>query len=130
MNPYPLAAELARPVARGHLTRTEADAALLAATLKAKRDGMTYDVRDVYRGLRHILSLHLEAEQRRRDLAAHRIRRRLKPLIAQRNPPNVLLAEAHDVNGAAGFPLAEDDVTQLTYTEMYWAMPEGRRHVR
>lgn len=131
-NLYPLAAELARPVARGYLTRTQADATLLASTLQAKREGrLPYDVKDVFGGLRHILTLNLEREERRRDMAAYRIRRRLRPLIAVRKPSNVLLAEAHDVNGADGFPFTEADVDDMATTEMYFAMPAGRQsHVR
>jgi len=132
MNPYRLAAELARPVARGYLTRTEADAALLAGTLRAKREGrLPYDVRDVFGGLRHILTLNLENEERRRAMTEHRIQRRIYSVIEKRKPSNVVLAEAHDVNGVDGFPFDETDVTTMAVVAMRRAVRwEGRRNDR
>jgi hypothetical protein len=130
---YALAAELARPVARGHLTLTDADAELLLTAFGLHRNGSPYDPLDVFSGLQHILRLHLERLEVARDLAAMRIRSRLRPLLALRKPSNVLLAEAHDVNGAAGFPFDEETVTAMATTEMYWAMPArqgGGRHAR
>lgn len=130
---YPLAESLVRPVTRGYLTLTDAHASLLAGTLRAKRCGMPYDVRAVYRGLQHILGLRLAAEDRRRALCEMYIKRRLKPLILRHTPSNVLYAEAHDVNGAEGFPLAEHEVADIAATEMYWALPADqgrRRHAR
>ena len=129
-NPYPLAAELARPVARGWLTLTDAHIALLLAACQAVRNGyQDQDAAGIWRLQRHVLGLHLEAEERRRDLAEARVKRRLRPLIALRKPSNVLLAEAHDVNGAAGFPLEEREVNSIAATEMYWAMPRhGGQH--
>jgi hypothetical protein len=119
-------------VARGYITRTEADAALLASTLAAKRQGrLPHEVRDVFGGLRHILDLHLEKERVRRMMTAHRITRRISPLVTLRKPSNAVLAEAHDVNGADGFPLAEPEVSDMADLEMYWAMPAARpRHAR
>jgi hypothetical protein len=132
-NPYPLAKELARPVARGYLTLTEAHAELLLAACKAVRDGyQDQDAAGIWRLQRHVLGLYLEAEERRRDLAEARVKRRLRPLIALRKPPNVLLAEAHGVNGAEGFPLEEPEVNSIAVAEMHWARPrlEGPRHAR
>ena len=132
MNPYRLAAELARPVARGHLTRTQADATLLASTLQAKREGrLPYDVKDVFGGLRHILTLNLENEERRRAMTEHRIQRRIYSVIEKRKPSRVVLAEAHDVNGADGFPFDETDVTTMAVVAMRRAVRwEGRRNDR
>ena len=120
-NPYDLAASLAKPVARGWLPLAHAHATLLATALQRHRLGSPYDPFHVFKGLRHILDLHLEAEERRRSIAEMRMRRRLRPLIALRKPRNVLLAEAHDVNGAEGFPFDEPDVTTITAREMYFA---------
>ena len=126
---YQMAASLARPVARGYITRTEADAALLASTLAAKRRGMTYEVRDVFGGLRHILDLHLEKERVRRMLTEQRIQRRIRPLITLRKPSNAVLAQAHSVNGEDGFPFDEADVTEMAVDAIYWALPPApRRH--
>lgn len=130
---YPLAESMARPVACGYLSLTDAHGALLAGVLRAKRRGMAYDVRAVYRGLQHILDLRLAAEDRRRALCELYIKRRLRPLILRHMPSNVLYAEAHDINGAEGFPLAEHEVADLAAGEMYWALPAdrgGRRYAR
>jgi hypothetical protein len=130
----PLAASLARPVARGWMSLGDAHASLIAEAVKAERTGDLGGLTapNMVKGLQHILSLHLEALERRRDLAAYRIRQRLRPLIASRRPSNVLFAEAHDVNGADDFPLAEEEVTDMVRREMYFALPVapsgGRRH--
>jgi len=67
-----------------------------------------------------------------REQAEFRIKRRVKPLIGLRKPSNVLLAEAHGENGAAGFPLAEREVNAIVAAELSWAMPYrgGRRYAR
>jgi hypothetical protein len=120
-------------VARGYLTLTEAHAELLLAACQAVGRGYPdRDVAGIWKLQRHVLGLHLEAEQWRRDLAEARVRRRLRPLIALRKPPNVLLAEAHGENGASGFPLEEPEVNSIAVAEMYRARPHlgGPRHVR
>ena len=124
-----LAASLARPVARGYLTLTDAHGTLLGGVLRAKREGMPYGERDAYRGLQHILQLRLDAERRRREMCEYRIARRIKPLIERNKPSNAIYAEAHDVNGAEGFPLSEPEVNELAASEMFWALePRRRRH--
>jgi hypothetical protein len=67
----------------------------------------------------------------RREEAEARIKRRMKPLIDLRQRSNVLLAEAHGENGAAGFPLSEHEVKVIVVAEMQWAKLRlrGRRHV-
>jgi hypothetical protein len=123
---YALAAELAQPVARGYLTLTEAHSSLLATLLRADRDCALdgYDVRDVYRGLQHILGLHLDRALTRRAIAEMHVKQRVRPLLALRKPRNVLLAEAHGINGAESFPLTEPEVTDIADREIYFA---GRR---
>jgi hypothetical protein len=122
---YALAAELAQPVARGYLTLTEAHVALLHAAIEAERAGSPHDPRDVWRGLRHILGLHLDRALTRRAIAKMHVRQRVRPLLALRKPRNVLLAEAHDVNGGEQFPLTEPEVADIADREIYFA---GRRH--
>jgi hypothetical protein len=122
-------------VARGHLTLTEAHAELLLAACQAVRTAgyPDQDAAGIWKLQRHVLGLHLEAEERRRDLAEARMKRRLRPLIALRKPPNVVLAEAHGVNGAAGFPLDEPEVNSIAVAEMYLAARSrqgGPRHAR
>lgn len=132
---YAMARQMVRPVARGDLELTHAYAALIAATLKAERDGRLNGYRPghVINGLRHSLRLQLEHEETRRDLTAARIRRVLRPLIAAHKPRNVLFAEAHGVNGADDFPFSEPEVTDLVTTEVYYSLPpapRGRLHAR
>ncbi len=124
-----MAKQLAAPVARGELSHDVADASLLVATLRAERAGElgSYAVEDITAGLRHTLTLNLEIETKRRELAAYRIHRLLEPMIASRKPPNVLLAEAHGFNGKAGFPFTEPEVTNIVVSEVYVALPPAPR---
>jgi hypothetical protein len=127
--PYKLAASLARPVARGYLSQDDAEDSLLVTALRS-RSG--HDPLDVYRIARHILAQKLADMHARRELAAHHIKRLLEPMIALHKPSRALLAEAHGVNGEEGFPLGEDEVTELATLEMHRATTFQRRptHVR
>jgi hypothetical protein len=49
-------------------------------------------------------------------------------MIAVRRPSNVLRAEAHDLNGAAGFPLSEDEVDDIAAEEVWHSMSWIKRH--
>lgn len=128
-NLYPKALSLARPVARGWLSLTHAHTSLMADAFKAERDGDLDGCQplDVWRIGCHLLSQQLERELVRRDVAAAKVRRRLRPLIALRRPRNVLLAEAHDVNGADGFPFTEEEITDLTREAVWFALPTRER---
>ena len=124
-NPYDLARELARPVARGYLDRREAYATMLVRTVAADRQGKLapYRAGDVFAHQTHVFRQHLERLEIQRAVTELRIKRRIKPLVAMRKPTNAVLAEAHDVNGAEGFPFDEADVNTIATTEIYWAMP-------
>lgn len=74
----------------------------------------------LWRGAQHVLNLRIQDETLRRDLAAHAIARVMQPLLASLRPSRMLLAEAHNINGARGFPLTEEEVTDLARTEVYW----------
>lgn len=133
-NIYGSAKELARPVARGDLSLTEADAGLIVATLREERRGELegYKAADVVRLKRHLLRQYLHREEVARELAEHRIKRLVAPMIATRVRSNTVLAEAHGLNGQAGFPLTEDEVTGIVRQEAWFALPPapgGRRHV-
>jgi hypothetical protein len=127
---YRLATSLAKPVARGYLTLGQAHASLICRVLQAERDGdlAPYAATDVFSGLRHVLGLNLENLERDRALAELRIRWRIRPMIAVRRPSNVLRAEAHDLNGAAGFPLSEDEVDDIAAEEVWHSMSRIKRH--
>ena len=122
-NPYALAAELARPVARGYLTRTDALSEMLTSTLAlARRNEIAgTEPTDVFRLQRHLFFQHLGRLEANRAIAEMRMTRRLRPLIALRKPSNVLAAEAHDVNGAEGFPFDEQAVNDITAREVFFA---------
>jgi hypothetical protein len=107
------------------MTAGEALAWLMHDTLKAAKAGQlgTYRASDVYGGLRHILGLWLKIEEDRRAVAEMHVKRRLRPLIALRKKSNVLLAEAHGINGEAGFPLTEPEVTDIAAMEVWFSLP-------
>jgi hypothetical protein len=127
---YALAAELAQPVVRGHLPLAHAYAAMLASTVAAERLGelAPYKAPDVYRLQRHLLGQRLQRLETRRAITEMRIKRRIRPMIALGKPRNAVLAEAHDVNGAEGFPFDEPDVNDIALGEVWLA--GRRRHVR
>ena len=124
---HALAQQLARPVARGWISLTEAHVALLVAAARTDLGDLQFP--DFVRGTQYSLQLTLERENARRDLCAHRIRRTVAPMIAARKPRNVLLAEAHGINGEAGFPLIEEEVNDLVKTEVWHALPPAPRGV-
>ena len=123
---YALAVELAQPVARGYLPLAHAYAAMLASTVRAERLGelTPYTAADVFRLQKHLLGQHLDRLETRRAITESRVRRRIKPMIAIGKPRNAVLAEAHDVNGAEGFPFDEPDVNDIASGEIWLA---GRR---
>jgi hypothetical protein len=120
---YAIAAELANPVARGYLTITTAHAEMLLSTARAERLGELgpYTAIDVFRLQKHILGLHLDQLMAKRAIAEGRLKHRIRPLIKLRQPRNRVLAEAHDVNGAEGFPFDEPDVNFLALREIHFA---------
>jgi hypothetical protein len=132
---YGPARKLARPVARGWLPLEQAYADLLVTTLREERSGELGQrtAPDVFRFKRFLLQTEVTRLEVARDLASHRICRLIKPMIALRKPWGSLMAEAHNLNGEAGFPLTESEVTELVETEVWWALPQaptgGRRHV-
>jgi hypothetical protein len=130
-NIYGIAREMARPVARGDLPLVQADAAIICDTLQQERSGALAGLHapDVVHLKRFLLRGYIERERVRRELAEHRIRRLLAPMIALRKPHNALLAEAHGVNGAAEFPLTEEEVTDLVLEATWRSNSWGsRRH--
>jgi hypothetical protein len=126
---YDLARELAKPVARGEMPLAHALAALIVETLSQERSGALDGLKapDVMHLKRHLLHGGVEREEVRRGLAAYRIERLIRPMIAIRKRSNAILAEAHGVNGAAGFPLAEAEVNDLVDTELFQALPRTVR---
>ena len=124
-----LAASLARPVARGWLSPSDAMGSLAAFTFTAKRKGGLgpYKPEDVFGTLCHTLDQRLKSETERRELARLRIRRLLRPMIGTRKPWRALMAEAHGLNGEAAFPLTEGEVGDVVREEVWWSLPAGGR---
>jgi hypothetical protein len=85
------------------------------------------DVADAIQICNQVLNLHVQAEADRRDRATGAIAHTLRPLIAVSAPKSRLLAEAHNTNADAGFALAEDEVNEVTATEVYWALQRSER---
>lgn len=120
-----LAEELARPVARGMMSRSAAIAALALANDRAMQAGTAQGNGSIEDRLKidvHVLDLHAAKQRQIVEGVEHDIRRVIKPLIANLAPPNQILAEAHNVNGDAGFALTEAAVTDIVRNELYWSM--------
>jgi|SRR5215469_7318195 len=117
-NIYRLAKELGRPVARGELPHTQALAALLNDTLRQERAGTlgALAARDVMAHKRFVLEGEVHRLSAAREMAEYRITRLVRPMMALRKPRNEILAEAHGYNGGAGFPLAENEVSDIVLT--------------
>lgn len=126
---YAMAAEMGRPVARGQLPLEQARAACIAATVAAERAGETgrYAASDIVRMQRHLLDQAIEREMRRRALVRSAIFRVVWPMIRRWQPSNAILAEAHSVNGAHGFPFLEEEVAELVADAVRASLPKPVR---
>jgi hypothetical protein len=100
--------QLARAVVRGFLP---AEHALATLAVEAAGDD-TRDLADAIRFKEHLLEQHLDRLDLERGLACVAIHDAALPMLRRREPPprNAIRAVAHDVNGAHGFPLTEEDV--------------------
>jgi len=124
---FALSARLARPVALGQMSLTTADITLLNAADTAIRSRrMDRDLVRFTGYLQHVLRLNLAPLETRRAVVRARIKRVVAPLIAARAQSRRLLAEAHNTNGEAGFPLAEAEVTEIVRVEVFWATRRRR----
>lgn len=122
-----LTQSLARPVTLGMLPAPHARAAVALAVLRAAPPAA--DLAGMIHIWLHLLAAHIRRLEDQRDLLTHAIKRRLRPMIAARKPWNQLMAAAHDLNGADGFPLAEAEVSDIVRTEVYFNLPSPpRRH--
>lgn len=123
---HALAASLARPIVRGMITESEAYATVGVEALKLP-DGEVL-LPEAWQTLRNWVAWH----NHNREEAVERIHVALRPLIARRAMRNVLLAEAHGVNGSAGFPLSEEEIRPIVVAEVWHALPPApwRRHAR
>jgi hypothetical protein len=129
-NIYGIAREMGRPVARGEMPLVQADAAIICDTLAQERAGALDGLKapDVVRLKRFLLRQEVRRHEVAREIAAWRIERLVKSMVVLRKRSNAVLAEAHGINGQAGFPLSEEEVNDIAHTEMHYA-PRRLHHV-
>lgn len=132
-DPATLAVSLGRPVANGMLPLESARAAIAVATERARREGTlqgngALDERlAIYDDL---LALSIRAHEERMNKARGAIRAMLKPMIDKNSPSNVLLAEAFNVNADNDGALSEEEVREITATEVHWFLQRKRNAAR
>lgn len=121
---HALAISMASPIIRGYLSGSEAYAALAVAALKLDNGQAVLDA------AWQTLANHVAHQRNTKDRVARWISERLSPFIDEHRPRNALLSEAHDVNGAAGFPLTEDEVTDCATQAAWLSLPRTPRRRR
>jgi hypothetical protein len=126
------AQSLGRPLARGYLNPNQAEAAILAFSLRSARDGgLTHDPIDVARIAQHVARLNAHNIVGERNATIGAIRRAVRPLIEIRASSSRIRAAAHDANGRAGFPLTEAEVEEVAKIEAWRFIQrdgEGRQY--
>jgi hypothetical protein len=126
-----LTKSLARPLMQRKLSAGQAYASLVNAIVQAERDGTLEGDADLAGQIDawgKLLGQFLRNEDAERVKTRGGIVGAIKPLIGCRQSSNRILAEAHDINGAAGFPFTEREVEEIVSTEMFWALRRsGRR---
>lgn len=116
-----LTQSLAPPVARGMLSSEGARAAIAMAVIRAAKAGD--DISGQVGIWLHVLEINVCAISARHNLIAHQIRRTIKPMIIAHHPWRSLMAMAHDLNGEAGFPLPEAEVSEIVRIEVWFSLP-------
>lgn len=104
-----MAYSFAKPITQGYLSGSQAYAALAVAT-----DGDATALEKAWAAVQSAVALYRDQQR----IVAAEIRIALEPLIGNFKPPNVLLAEAHGVNGERGFWLTEKQVHDITVQEV------------
>jgi anti-sigma factor RsiW len=122
-----LTASLALPVTRGLLPLAHAEGWITVAV--ARQRPKVADIPAAVNVWLHVLAERVRQMEERQDLVALHIKRRLKPMVAARQPWNQLMAAAHDLNGQADFPLGEAEVSELVRTEVWFALPPAPRRI-
>ena len=115
-----LTQSLARPIVRGLLPY---ECAAEAIALAIYREPAVTDVAGALPVWLHILDLNIHNAEVGRDAARSMVKRAMRGLIPLHTPWPKLMAEAHDINGAAGFPLSEAEVSDVVKLEVYYALP-------
>lgn len=120
---HSLACCLARATGRNYLYPSHAYAALALASSKAP------DNAGLFQRVWQTYSNHVSHHYRIRCDIERRIADCLHPLIKEHQTKNVILAEAHGVNGSSGRWLTEEQVTQAAVDTVNNSLPVvyGRR---
>jgi hypothetical protein len=115
VDPWKLAQQLARPLARGYLALANADATLLCHTVRVHRERwLASDSLDLARSLQHILRINLRSLQLQRTLATYHVQCAIKPLIVVMTPPPEVFGAAYGMNEDQGSPLSDVEVKRIT----------------
>jgi hypothetical protein len=106
----------------GNMPIPQALAAIKATAYRLEREGTLGlgpdgTVDDAIRFARHALTQAYREAHTRREIARYRIARNARRMIEGNAPTAAVWAEAHNINGEAGFPLTEDEVKQEVVAE-------------
>jgi hypothetical protein len=104
---------LARPVVRGWMARHHANSALILAAMDEQASAGWERVLDTAKLLQWEMSQEIRNQQIVREITQQRVSRIAWQMLRAGKPRNAVLAEAHTINGDAGFPLAEKEVTAV-----------------
>jgi hypothetical protein len=109
---FAAARSMARPVVRGWMPRSHAYAAIMATSFRTCGDDIPAMFRD-FRFRRHLLDQEINRLDVARQLAEYRIGRLVWRMADEARAQNAIFAAAHNINGDAGFPLTEEEVTDV-----------------
>ena len=127
---HSLEGNLARAVFAGHIDLTNADIAIMNASLAAHRNSThqscNCDPLDCARLRHHTLRQAVKRLESDAGYVTAGIRRALQPMLLRRLPINQILAEAHNVNGQYAFPFTEEQVSDVVHTVLLWH--QRKRH--
>ena len=106
----------------GRLHPSQAIGAIAATAYRLDRTGKLDlgpdgSVEDAIRMARHLLRQSFQASQRNREAVRYRVSRVARRMLESNATVQSIWAEAHNVNGEAGFPLTEDEVKQEVIAE-------------
>lgn len=115
---YGMARQMGRAAAMGFLPRAHADAAMIAAACRAEREGRTECAAPrVVWFAQHLFRQEAERITTRRSVTEYQVAKASRRLMEMNAPVGRIWAEAHNENGAAGFPLTEREVEGVVKAE-------------
>lgn len=115
---YRASRQMGRAVAKGYLTPAQRYAALVVASYGAEKRGQLEGAAPgVVRCALHFSAQEAEAVASRRVVTEYRVAQVSRRLIEINAPTGRIWAESHNENGAAGFPLTEQEVEAVVKAE-------------